>query len=127
MSKLSKAEEQAQLGPDDVETGPDGLVIHCIAHVLYRQAPADDVVWDLTVNFSQKNIIRPTTCVCASVCVADMSDPNNPSPLVQQDERICPQIFSVTCLHDQVVIRGSIGKSPMAVDLMLNMMIRNRN
>ena len=66
MSKLSKAEGQAQLGPDDVEPGPDGLVTPCIAHVLYRQAPADDVVWDLTVNFSLKNIIRPTTCVCVS-------------------------------------------------------------
>jgi hypothetical protein len=127
MSKLSKAEKQAQLGADDVEPGPDGLVTHCTAHVLYRQAPADDVVWDLTVNFSHKNIIRPTTCVCASVCVADVSDPENPLPSIQEDPRICPQIFSATCLTDQVVIRGSIGKSPMALDLMLNMMIRNRN
>ncbi len=124
MSKLVEETLHAQLGPGPLQTGPDGLISQCIAHVLYRQAPADEVVWDLTVNFSP-NIIRPTTCVCASVCVADVSNSNKPSVL--PDPRICPQIFSVTCLPDQVVIRGSIGKSPMPLDLMLNMMIRNRN
>ena len=57
--------------------------------------------------------------------LADMSNSNKPSVL--PDPRICPQIFSVTCLTDQVVIRGSIGRSPMPLDLLLNMMICNRN
>jgi hypothetical protein len=77
------------------------------------------VVWDLTVTFSP-NIIRPDTCVCASVCVVE------PIPSVQP-ERICPQIFSVTCLIDKVIIRGNIGNSPTPLALMLNMMICNRN
>ncbi|HXX97651.1 MAG TPA: hypothetical protein VEL11_11105 [Candidatus Bathyarchaeia archaeon] len=52
MSKLVEETVYAQLGPGPLERGPDGLITHCIAHVLYRQAPADDVVWDLTFNFS---------------------------------------------------------------------------
>ena len=125
MSKLAEETVHAQLGSGPLKTGPDGLISHCIAHVLYRQAPDNDAVWDFTVNFSP-NIIRPTTCVCASVCVADeVSNFNKPSVLA--DPRICPQIFSVTCLTDQVVIRGSIGKSPIPLDLLLNIMIRNRN
>lgn len=124
MSKLAEETVHAQLGPGPLQTGPDGLISHCIAHALYRQAPGNDVVWDFTVNFSP-NIIRPTTCVCASVCVADVSNFNRPSVLA--DPRICPQIFSVTSLPDQVVIRGSIGKSPIPLNLLINMMIRNRN
>lgn len=123
MSKLAEETVHAQLGPGPLQTGPDGLISHCMAHALYRQAPGNDVVWDFTVNFSP-NIIRPTTCVCVSVCVADVSNFNKP---VLADPRICPQIFSVTCLTDQVVIRGSIGKSPIPLDLLLNMIIRNRN
>jgi len=73
------------------------------------------------------NIIRPITCVSASVCGVDMSNPNEPIPSVQPDPRICPQIFSVTCLIDEVVIRGSIRNSPLPLVLMLNMMICNRN
>jgi hypothetical protein len=122
MSKLAEETVHAQLGHGPLQTGPEGLISNCIAHALYRQAPGDGVVWDLIVTFSP-NIIRPTTCVCASVCVADKSR----KPSVEKDPRICPQIFSVTCLTDQVVIRGSIGKSPMALDLMLNLLIRNRN
>ena len=121
MSRLVEETVHAQLGPGPLERSPDGIITHCIAHVLYAQAPADDVVWDLIINFSP-NIIRPTTCVCASVCVANSSKSS-----VLPDPRICPQIFSVTCLPDQVVIRGSIGKSPMSLELMLNMMICNRN
>jgi hypothetical protein len=125
MSKLAEEIVHAKLGRGPLQTGPDGLISHCIAHALYRQAPGDGVVWDLTVTFSP-NIIRPNTSVCASVCVVDMSNPNEPIPSVQP-ERICPQIFSVTCLIDKVVIRGSIGNSPMPLTLMLNMMICNRN
>jgi|SRR5215472_18138851 len=73
------------------------------------------------------NIIRAITCVCASVCGVDMSNPNEPIPSVQPDPRICPQIFSVTCLIDEVVIRGSIRNSPLPLALMLNMMICNRS
>jgi hypothetical protein len=124
MSKLAEETVHAKLGRGPLQTGPDGLISHCIAHALYRQAPGDGVVWDLTVTFSP-NIIRSSTCVCASVCVVDMSNPNEPSVL--PDSRICPQIFSVTCLTDQVVIRGSTGKPPMALDLMINLMIYNRN
>jgi hypothetical protein len=122
MSKLVEETVHAQIGPGPLQRDPDRLVAQCIAHALYRQAPGDDVVWDLIVTFSP-NIIRPTTFVCASVCVADKSG----KPSVEKDPRICPQIFSVTCLTDQVVIRGGIGKSPMAIDLIINMMIRNRN
>jgi hypothetical protein len=125
MSKLAEETVHAQLGHGPLQTGPEGLISHCIAHALYRQAPGDGVVWDLIVTFSP-NIIRPTTCVCASVCVVDMSNPTEPIPSVQP-ERICPQIFSVTCLIDKVVIRGSIQNSPMPLALMLNMMICNRN
>jgi hypothetical protein len=125
MSKLAEETVHAHIGPGPLQTGPDGFISHCIAHALYRQAPGDGAVWDLTVTFSP-NIIRPTTCVCASVCVVDMSNPNEPVPSVQP-ERICPQIFSITCLIDKVVIRGSIGNSPMPLALMLNMMICNRN
>ena len=110
MSKLAEETVHARLGQGPLQTGPDGLISHCIAHALYRQVPGNDVVWDFTVNFSP-NIIRPSTCVCASVCVADVSNFNKPSVLA--DPRICPQIFSVTCLTDQGVIRGTIGKSPM--------------
>jgi hypothetical protein len=124
MSKLAEETVHAKLGRGPLQTGPDGLISHCIAHALYRQAPGDGVVWDLTVTFSP-NIIRPTTCVCAAICVADASNSNKPSVL--PDPRICPQIFSVTCLIDKVVIRGSIGNSPMPLALMLNMMICNRN
>jgi hypothetical protein len=126
MSKLAEETVHANLGRGPLQTGPDGLISHCIAHALYHQAPGDGVVWDLTVTFSP-NIIRPNTCVCASVCVADMSNPNEPIPSVHLDPTICPQIFSVTCLIDKVVIRGSIGNSPMPLALMLNMMICNRN
>jgi hypothetical protein len=122
MSKLVEETVHAQIGPGPLQRDPESLVAQCIAHAHYRQAPADDVVWDLIVTFSQ-NIIRPTTCVCASICVADKSG----KPSVEKDPRICPQIFSVTCSDDKVVIRGSIGRSPMALDLMINMMIRNRN
>jgi hypothetical protein len=124
MSKLAEETVHAKLGRGPLQTGPDGFISHCIAHALYRQAPGG-VVWDLTITFSP-NIIRPNTCVCASVCVVDMSNPNEPVPSVQP-ERICPQIFSVTCFIDKVVIRGSIGNSPMPLALMLNMMICNRN
>ena len=123
MSKLVEETVHAQLGSGPLQTGPSGLISHCIARAVYRQAPGNDVVWHLTLNFSP-NIIRPTTFVCASVCVADVSNLNKPSVLA--DPRICPQIFSVTSLPDQVVIRGSIGKSPMPLDLLLNMMICNR-
>ena len=71
MSKLAEETVHAKLGRGPLQTGPDGLISHCIAHALYRQAPGDGVVWDLTVTFSP-NIIRPNTCVCASVCVVDM-------------------------------------------------------
>jgi hypothetical protein len=125
MSKLAQETVHVKLGRGPLQTGPDGLISHCIAHALYRQAPGDGAVWDLTVTFSP-NINRPTTCVYASVCVVDMSNPNEPVPSVQR-ERICPQIFSITCLIDKVVIRGSIGNSPMPLALMLNMMICNRN
>lgn len=125
MSKLAEETVHAKLGCGPLQTGPDGFIANCIAHALYRQAPGNGIVWDLTVTFSP-NIIRPNTCVCASVCVVDMSNPNEPIPLVQP-ERICPRIFSVTCLIDKVVIRGSIGNSPMPLALMLNMMICNRN
>jgi len=64
--------------------------------------------------------------VFTSICVVDMSDPNESIPSVQP-ERIRPQILSVTCLIDKVVIRGSIGNSHMPLALMLNMMICNRN
>jgi hypothetical protein len=70
MSKLVEETVHAQIGPGPLQRDPDRLVAQCIAHALYRQAPGDDVVWDLTVTFSP-NIIRPTTCVCASICVAD--------------------------------------------------------
>jgi hypothetical protein len=122
MSKLVEETVHAQIGPGPLQRDPDGLIAQCIAHALYRQAPPDDVVWDLIVTFSP-NIIRPTTCVCASVCLADKSG----KPSVEKDPRIAPLIISVTCLTDQVVVRGSIGKSPMALDLIINMMIRNRN
>lgn len=122
MSKLAEQTVHAQIGPGPRENGPDGFITQCIAHAIYRQAPGDDVVWDLVVNFSP-NIIRSSTCVCASICVADVSN----KPSVIPDPRICPRIFSVTCLPDQVVIRGIIGNSPMPLDLMLNMMIRNTN
>jgi hypothetical protein len=85
MSKLVGETVHAQLGPGPLQTGPDGLISQCIGHALYR----------------------PTTCVCASICVADVSNFNKPSVLA--DPRICPQIFSVTSLPDQVVIRGSVG------------------
>ena len=125
MSKLAEEIVHAKLGRGPLQTGPDGFISHCIAHALYRQAPGDGVVWDLTVTFSP-NIIRPNTCVCASVCVVDMSNPNEPIPSAQP-ERICPQIFNVTCLIDKVVIRGCIGNSSMPLTVMLNMMICNRN
>ena len=107
MSKLAEETVHAQLGHGPLQTGPDGLISHCIAHALYRQAPGNDVVWDLIVTFSP-NIIRPTTCVCASVCVADMSNSNGPVPSVQPDPRICPQIFSVTCLIDKVLLDDTL-------------------
>ncbi len=126
MSNIARTEQHARIGPGPLETGPDGLISHCIAHVLYQQAPADDIVWEVSVNFSP-NIIRPTTCVCVSVCAADISDPKRPIPLTVEEEDVVPRILSVTCLTDKLVIRGSIAGSPQCQDLMLNMMIRNRN
>jgi hypothetical protein len=125
MSRIARTEEHARIGPGHLESGPGGLISHCIAHVLYQQAPADDV-WEVSVNFSP-NIIRPTTCVCVSVCVADISDPKKPIPLALEAEDVSPRIFSVTCLTDKLVIRGSISGSQQRLDLMLNMMISNRN
>jgi hypothetical protein len=84
MSKLAEETVHAKLGRGPLQTGPDVIISHCIAHALYRQAPGDGVVWDLTVTFSP-NIIRPNTCVCASVCVVDMSNPNEPIPSVQPE------------------------------------------
>jgi hypothetical protein len=126
MSRIARTEQHAQLGQGPLETGRDGLITHCIAYVLYHQVPAGDVLWEVSVNFSP-NIIRPNTCVCASVCVADIFDPKKPIPLVLEVENVCPRIFSVTCLTDKLVIRGNIAGSPKPLDLMLNMMIRNRN
>ena len=86
MSKLAEETVHAKLGRGPLQTGPDGLISHCIAHALYWQAPGDGAVWDLTVTFS------PTTCVCASVCVVDMSNPKHwkftyaPSTYVKHDD-----------------------------------------
>ena len=68
MSKLVEETVHAQLGPGPLERGSDGLITHCIAYVLYRQAPADDAVWDLTVNFSPNIIRQQHARTSESVC-----------------------------------------------------------
>jgi hypothetical protein len=44
MSKLAEETVHPKLGRGPLQTGADGLISHCIAHALYRQAPGDGVV-----------------------------------------------------------------------------------
>jgi hypothetical protein len=50
MSKLVEETVHAQIGQGPLQRDRGGLVTQCIAHALYRQAPADDMVWDVIVN-----------------------------------------------------------------------------
>ncbi|MFZ0514545.1 MAG: hypothetical protein WAM14_23275 [Candidatus Nitrosopolaris sp.] len=117
--EMGKREVDATGIVPDAETPSfriNGILPHCIATALYRDAPP---LWELTVKFVQGAVIYPDSCVCVSICEVDKS---RNEPIL---EDASPQIFNVVCFKDKVVIRGKTD-SDNSLNLMLNIIVHNR-
>jgi hypothetical protein len=122
MGQREKYEVEGIIDPDvqDAKQTTDGFVTHCIAHAL---CPNRSGEWKITVNLTKptNNIVRHGSYVSVSVCEVDMSNPENPIPIVKD---AAPRIYNVACERDKVVICGSTD-SATPLNLMLKMLIRN--